>query len=69
VRERLRCYRRAGVTTVHLEPAGADVGARIHTLGRVMDLLRDVNAHPADNSDDLRDSGSAHAQGGPGTAA
>ena len=39
VRDRLRTYRDAGVTTVRLAPAGRDVCARLDTLGRAMDLL------------------------------
>ena len=42
VRDRLRAYRDAGVTTLRLAPAGRDVGARLDTLGRTMDLLSDI---------------------------
>jgi F420-dependent oxidoreductase-like protein len=40
VRERLAIYRRAGVTTLRVEPAGTTVAARLDTLGRLMDLMR-----------------------------
>jgi F420-dependent oxidoreductase-like protein len=39
VRERLEAYRRAGVTTLRLEPAGQTLAARLATLGRVLRLL------------------------------
>lgn len=42
VRARLEAYRDAGVTTLRVQPAGADLDARLITLGRVMDLIRDL---------------------------
>ena len=39
VAERMRQYRDAGVTTLRLQPAGADLGERLATLGQAMDLL------------------------------
>lgn len=42
VRARLEAYRDAGVTTLRVQPAGADLDARLTTLGRVMDLIRDL---------------------------
>lgn len=42
VRERIRAYRDAGVTTLRLQPAGGTLAARLDTLGRAMDLVRDV---------------------------
>jgi F420-dependent oxidoreductase-like protein len=39
VRERLRVYRDAGVTTLRVDPAGATLDARLATLGRLMDLV------------------------------
>ena len=39
VRERLRRYRDAGVTTLRVDPGGATPGARLATLGRLLDLL------------------------------
>ena len=43
VRERLRTYRDAGVTTLRLSPAGADASARLDTLGRTLELLRELD--------------------------
>src|SRR5213593_4185922 len=40
VRERLAIYRRAGVTTLRVEPAGATPEARLASLGRLMDLVK-----------------------------
>ena len=40
VRERLAIYRRAGVTTLRVEPAGATLAARLDTLGHLMDLVK-----------------------------
>jgi len=42
VRDRLRVWRDAGVTTVRLYPAGASVASRLATLGRAMDLVAEV---------------------------
>jgi hypothetical protein len=43
VRNRIRTYRNAGVTTLRVGPAGRDLAERLATLGRVMDLVRAVN--------------------------
>jgi F420-dependent oxidoreductase-like protein len=43
VRERIRAYRNAGVNTLRVAPAGASLGERLDTLGRVMDLIRAVD--------------------------
>jgi alkanesulfonate monooxygenase SsuD/methylene tetrahydromethanopterin reductase-like flavin-dependent oxidoreductase (luciferase family) len=40
VRERLAAYRRAGITTLRVEPAGEGLAARLDTLGRLLDLVR-----------------------------
>ena len=40
VRERLAVYRRAGITTLRVDPAGATTAARIETLGHLLDLVR-----------------------------
>lgn len=40
VRERLRVWRDAGVTTVRLYPSGDTVDARLTTLGRAIDIVR-----------------------------
>jgi len=46
VRERIRAYRNAGVTTLRLNPAGATVRERLDTLGRFVELVRE-EAPPA----------------------
>jgi F420-dependent oxidoreductase-like protein len=43
VRDRLAAWRDAGVTTVRLYPAGGDLGARLDTLGRAIDLVRGLS--------------------------
>ena len=43
VRERLKTYKDAGVTTLRLTPAGADASARLDTLGRALELLRELD--------------------------
>ena len=40
VRERIRAYRNAGVTTLRLNPAGSTVRERLDTLGRFLELVR-----------------------------
>jgi F420-dependent oxidoreductase-like protein len=40
VRERLRTYQRSGITTLRVDPGGATLDARLATLGRFMELLR-----------------------------
>lgn len=40
VRARLETYRRAGITTLRVEPAGEGLAARLATLGRLLDLIR-----------------------------
>ena len=42
VRERIRAYRAAGITTLRVDPEGSTLAARIATLGKVMDLVRTV---------------------------
>lgn len=42
VRERLRTWRDAGVTTVRLYPAGDTLDARLTTLARALELVREV---------------------------
>jgi F420-dependent oxidoreductase-like protein len=39
VRERLRVYREAGITTLRVEPAGETLDERLATLARLMDLV------------------------------
>ncbi|MFJ9037562.1 LLM class flavin-dependent oxidoreductase [Streptomyces sp. NPDC102406] len=47
VRERLKVWRDAGVDTVRLYPAGETPAERLTTLGRAIDLVRDVDRTPA----------------------
>jgi F420-dependent oxidoreductase-like protein len=42
VRDRLRVWRDAGVDTVRLYPAGTTLEARLTTLGRALDLVREI---------------------------
>ena len=44
VRERIRAYRSAGVTTLRLAPAGKTPTERLDTLGRAIELVREVAA-------------------------
>ncbi|QEU96391.1 LLM class flavin-dependent oxidoreductase [Streptomyces kanamyceticus] len=44
VRARLRVWRAAGVDTVRLYPAGETLEARLATLGRAIELVREVGA-------------------------
>ena len=44
VRERLRVYQRAGVTTVSVFPAGQTLDERLNRLGQLIDLVNEVNA-------------------------
>jgi F420-dependent oxidoreductase-like protein len=43
VKERIRVYRNAGVTTLHVSPQGETLEERLQTLGRLMDLVNAVN--------------------------
>ncbi|MFJ4206112.1 LLM class flavin-dependent oxidoreductase [Streptomyces sviceus] len=47
VRERLRVWRDAGVDTVRFYPAGETLDARLTTLGRAIDLVRDIEDEAA----------------------
>ncbi|WP_411088714.1 LLM class flavin-dependent oxidoreductase [Streptomyces sp. 061-3] len=47
VRERLRVWRAAGVDTVRFYPAGETLDVRLATLGRAIDLVRDVEDEAA----------------------
>lgn len=42
VRERLRVWRDTGVTTVRMYPSGETIAARLDTLGRGIELVREV---------------------------
>jgi F420-dependent oxidoreductase-like protein len=46
VAERIRVYRDAGVTTLHVFPQGQTLADRLETLGRLMDLVKAVNQEP-----------------------
>jgi F420-dependent oxidoreductase-like protein len=39
VRDRLRAYREAGITTLRVDPAGATLSEKLRTLARLMELL------------------------------
>ncbi len=41
VRNRIRAFSNAGVTTLRVSPQGRDLAEKLATLGRVMDLVRD----------------------------
>jgi hypothetical protein len=43
VKERIRVYRDAGITTLRVQPEGDSAAERLRTLGRLMDLVREVN--------------------------
>lgn len=47
VKQRIRVYRDAGVTTLHASPQGRTLAERLETLGRLMDLVRTVNGERA----------------------
>lgn len=42
IRERLRVYARAGITTIRVEPAGDTLDSRLATLGRLLELVRSL---------------------------
>jgi F420-dependent oxidoreductase-like protein len=44
VRDRMRTYRDAGVTTLRLHPEGRTPAERLETLGRALELVKSVNA-------------------------
>jgi hypothetical protein len=44
VRARLRVWQDAGVDIVRLYPSGETLGARLDTLGRALDLVREADA-------------------------
>jgi F420-dependent oxidoreductase-like protein len=46
VRQRLRTWRLAGVNTVRLYPAGATLDARLGTLARAIELVRETGTAP-----------------------
>lgn len=44
VKDRIRAYRDNGITTPSVGPAGTTMQERLDTLGRFMDLVREVHA-------------------------
>ena len=44
VKERIRVYRDAGVTTIRANPEGESMADRLDTLGRFMELIKEVDA-------------------------
>ena len=42
VKERIRAYRDAGITTLRVQPEGSTLAERVETLGRVMELVKAV---------------------------
>ena len=42
VRARLAVYRRAGITTIRVEPAGDTLDARLANLGRLLEMARSL---------------------------
>jgi alkanesulfonate monooxygenase SsuD/methylene tetrahydromethanopterin reductase-like flavin-dependent oxidoreductase (luciferase family) len=44
VRQRLRVWRDAGVTTVRLYPAGDTLDARLATLARAIEIVREITS-------------------------
>ncbi len=44
IRDRLRLYRDAGITTFRAGPRGSNLGERLDTLGRFMDIVAEVSA-------------------------
>ena len=47
VRDRVRAYRAAGITTLRVDPEGDDLAARIATLGQIVAIVNAVSAEPA----------------------
>ena len=39
VKARMQAFKDAGVTTLRVQPLGADMAARLNVLGRIMDLV------------------------------
>jgi F420-dependent oxidoreductase-like protein len=44
VRDRIRAYKDAGVTTLRIGPTGSSLQDRLETLGRTLDLVRTISA-------------------------
>jgi F420-dependent oxidoreductase-like protein len=50
VKQRIRVYRDAGVTTLRAQPDGKTFSERVETLGRLVDLVREIDAEPRDSA-------------------
>jgi F420-dependent oxidoreductase-like protein len=48
VRDRVRAYRDAGVTTLRVDPRGDTLDDRLDTLGRIVDIVNEVSGEAAD---------------------
>jgi F420-dependent oxidoreductase-like protein len=46
VRERMRAWRNAGITTLRVYPAGENLDQRLATLGRAIELVNELNGEP-----------------------
>lgn len=46
VRQRMRVWRDAGITTLRLYPAGQTLDERLTTLGRAVDIVEALNREP-----------------------
>lgn len=49
VRERLRVYQQAGVTTLSVSPDGQTIAERLDTLAQLIELVNEVNAESAES--------------------
>jgi hypothetical protein len=47
VRQRMRAWRDAGITTLRVYPAGQTLEERLTTLGRAIDIVEDLNREQA----------------------
>ena len=47
VRERLRTHRRVGVNTLHVNPEGQSLDARLAALARLIELVKEIDAEPS----------------------
>jgi F420-dependent oxidoreductase-like protein len=47
IRDRIRAYRDAGVTSLRLQPMGRTAAEKLDTLAHAIDLVREVDAEPA----------------------
>jgi F420-dependent oxidoreductase-like protein len=57
VRRRLEAYREVGITTVRVDVASDTIDGRVATLGRLLDLVRDVSRAPDASAGVLLDAG------------